>query len=89
MESTIQSPAFQVGGGAIIELFRESPRLDVDIFLSHGTFHDFGKTTTEFLAILEENGYDYTRVVVNEGHSWGNWRALLDDVLITFWPASR
>ena len=83
----IQSPAFQVADGAIIDLFRNAPRLDVDIFLTHGTFHDFGETTAEFLAILDDKGYDYTKLVVNEGHSWGNWRALLDDVLIAFWPA--
>lgn len=83
----IQSPAFQVADGGIVDLFRESPRLDVDLFLSYGTFHDFGETTAEFLAVLDAKGYDYTRIVVNEGHSWGNWRALLDDLLIEFWPA--
>jgi enterochelin esterase family protein len=83
----IQSPAFQAGGGAILGLFQDAPRLDVDIVMSWGTFYDFGPTTVQFQAILDAKGYDYTHVVVNEGHSWGNWRALLDDVLIAFWPA--
>jgi enterochelin esterase family protein len=83
----IQSPAFQAGGGAILPLYEAAPRLDVDIFLSWGTFHDLGATTAQFQAILDDKGYAYDHVVVNEGHSWGNWRALLDDVLLSFWPA--
>ena len=83
----IQSPAFQVGDGRIIDLYREAPRLDVDIFMTWGTFHDFGDATREFQSILDAKGYDYAHVVVNEGHSWGVWRALLDDVLIAFWPS--
>jgi len=83
----IQSPAFHAGDGAIVGLYRESPPLDVDIFMSWGTFRDFGETSRRFQAILDAKGYDYTHVVVNEGHSWGNWRALLDDLLVAFWPA--
>jgi enterochelin esterase-like enzyme len=83
----IQSPAFHAGDGAILDLYRQSQGLDVDFYISHGTMHDFGAHTTEFLAILDAKGYDYTLQVVNEGHSWGNWRALLDDLLIQFWPA--
>ncbi len=83
----IQSPAFQAGGGAIVGLFEAAPRLDVDIFMSWGTMGDFGEHTKRFLAVLEAKGYACTTVTVNEGHSWGNWRALLDDVLTAFWPA--
>jgi len=83
----IQSPAFHAGDGRIVGLFKNSPRLDVDIFMSWGTFNDFGETTRRFKNILDDKGYEYRHVVVNEGHSWGNWRALLDDVLVGFWPA--
>jgi enterochelin esterase-like enzyme len=83
----IQSPAFQAGGGAIISLYEAAPRLDVDIFMSWGTFFDAGPATEQFRAVLDAKGYDYAHVVVNEGHSWGHWRALLDDLLLTFWPA--
>ena len=55
--------------------------------MSWGTIHDGGATTLEFRAILDSKGYEYTQVVVSEGHSWGNWRALLDDLLLDFWPA--
>jgi enterochelin esterase family protein len=83
----IQSPAFQAGEGRIFGLWEESPPSDIDIFLSHGSFNDFGETTARFLSMLDRQGYDHGLAVVNEGHSWGNWRALLDDVLLRFWPA--
>ena len=83
----IQSPAFQAGDGAIIGMYEDAPRLDVDIFISWGTFYDAGPTTLQFQAILDDKGYEYEHMLVNEGHSWGNWRALLDDALLAFWPA--
>jgi len=83
----IQSPAYHAGDGKIIGLFQKAPRLDVDIYMTWGTFNDFGETTDRFQRILDKKGYDYRFKVVNEGHSWGNWRALVDDILLAFWPA--
>jgi enterochelin esterase-like enzyme len=34
--------------------------------------------------ILEAKGYPLQYKEVNEGHSWGNWRALIDEPLIWF-----
>ncbi len=81
----IQSPAFQAGPD-ILDMFAKSPRLDVDIFMTWGTMHDFSESTLKFQNILEAKGYRYHHLVVNEGHSWGAWRALLDDILREFWP---
>lgn len=83
----IQSPAFQAGEGRIVGLLEESPPLDVDLYLTYGTFNDFGEHTERVLKILDAKGYDYGLKIVNEGHSWGNWRALLDEILLRFWPA--
>ena len=83
----IQSPAYHAGDGKIIGLFQKASRLDVDIYMTWGTFNDFGETTDRFQRILDKKGYDYRFKVVNEGHSWGNWRALVDDILLAFWPA--
>jgi enterochelin esterase family protein len=58
--------------------------LDLDIFLTWGTFFDFGTYTLQAQAILDAKGYQYQHIVVNEGHSWGNWRALLDDILLHY-----
>lgn len=81
-----QSPAFQAGGGRMLELYRQAPRRDLDCFLTWGTMHDFGPHTIGFRRILDEKGYRYRHLVVEEGHSWGQWRALLDDILTAFWP---
>ncbi|MBD3222051.1 hypothetical protein GF314_12500 [bacterium] len=79
-----QSPAFQAGSGGILPLYAAAPLLDLDIFLTWGAFYDFGETTVQMQTLLDTEGYDYQHIVVNEGHSWGNWRALLDDILIHY-----
>ena len=33
--------------------------------------------------IWTAGGYDFSFTVANEGHSWGQWRSELDDILIT------
>lgn len=85
----IQSPAMQVGGGAILDLYDQAPRPDSEFFLSWGTFRDFGETTLRFRKIVDAKGYRYRQLTVDEGHSWGAWRAQLDDVLLAFWPAAE
>jgi enterochelin esterase-like enzyme len=37
-------------------------------------------------AILEQQGHSCTYVETDEAHSWGNWRNLLDDLLLTLYP---
>ncbi len=81
----MQSPAFQAGGGQILNLYRESDRLDLRMYMTWGTFNDFGDTSEQMLGILQSKGYDLTTAVRNEGHSWGQWKALLDELLIHFW----
>lgn len=84
--AALQSPAFHAGDSAILDLYRTGAPADVDFFISWGTFHDFGPTTRDFLDILDGAGIDYRTMTTHEGHSWGQWRALLDDVLLAFWP---
>ena len=83
----VQSPAFHAGDGRIVGLMKDAPKRDIDIFLTYGTFYDFGDHTERMLKVLDDKGYDYGLEIVNEGHSWGNWSALLDDILLRFWPA--
>jgi len=35
--------------------------------------------------VLEMKGYNIMYREFNEGHSWGNWRAHIDDMLVFFW----
>jgi enterochelin esterase-like enzyme len=38
------------------------------------------------IAVLEAKSYPLQVLQVPEGHSWGQWRSQLDDLLITFFP---
>lgn len=40
-----------------------------------------------FYEALVEQGWDVDFIFLNEGHSWGAWRALMDDVFLYFIPA--
>lgn len=81
----INSPAFWYNA-AVYEPYK-GDKLPLKIFMSTGVIFD---TQNEARGLesgcFRPLGYDYTYMEVNEGHSWGNWRALLDDVLLFFWP---
>lgn len=78
----IQSPAFWVWTD-IYGLYRDADRRPLRIYLSSGTLHD-GDGGPTMAAILAERGYDYTFHETHEGHSWGQWRGLLDEMLRYF-----
>ncbi|MBO6573839.1 MAG: T9SS type A sorting domain-containing protein [Rhodothermales bacterium] len=82
----IQSPAFHAGS-TIYSLYRDQPTRDLRIHMTWGTIFDVGTAGEQMETILRDKGYPFETVVLNEGHSWGSWRALLDDVLIYFFEA--
>ncbi len=53
---------------------------DLNFFLTYGTIGD-GSGGPNLYNILNNNGYNVTRTTANEGHSWGNWRAQIGDIL--------
>ena len=79
----------------IIRLLEDKPLLDIRWYLDIGTYETMiGSSAGDFLDAnralrdyLRNEGYE---VVVYaefpEGHSWGNWKAHIDDILETFWP---
>jgi len=75
------SPAFF---DQTIDNFKNSEKLPVNIFLTTGMIYDTYEPTLKLRNVLDEKEYEYQYIEVNEGHSWGNWRALLDDMLIHF-----
>lgn len=79
----IQSPAFHAGN-EIYGLYRDHPGRDLKIHMTWGTIRDVGTAGEQMATILSDRGYEFETVVLNEGHSWGSWRALLDDVLVYF-----
>ncbi len=53
---------------------------ELNFYLTYGTIGD-GSGGPNLYNILVSNGYHVTRKTVNEGHSWGNWRAQIKDIL--------
>lgn len=73
---------------SISDGFQNNPKLNLKVYL------DIGKYDISILiplvrnlkSILLSKGYDLIYREFNEGHSWGNWRAHIDDYLIFFFP---
>ncbi|NUQ80653.1 MAG: T9SS type A sorting domain-containing protein [Bacteroidetes bacterium] len=84
----IQSPAFQANS-TIYSLYA-TDRMPLKIFLSTGLIGDTQNQAETLLnTYLIPKDYEHVYKAVNEGHSWGNWRALNDDVLIYLFPPSK
>lgn len=71
--------------------FQNSPTLDLKIYMDLGTY-DLPlliPLVRNFIPILQEREYDYQYQEYHEGHSWGFWRAHIDDALEMFFPAGQ
>ncbi len=77
----IHSPAFN---SAVIQDYNSSPLLPLKIYMSTGVINDTQVRAREMKAIMLNKGYELSYTEVNQGHSWGNWRALIDEPLIYF-----
>lgn len=77
----VQSPAFWAYDG-IYDWYRTLDLQDeIRISMTSGAEYD-GNGGSTMDAILSERGFEYRYIEVNEGHSWGQWRGLLDELLI-------
>jgi len=73
----------------ILSFFENSPRLDLKIYMIHGSYDNIDlihQSVNAFLPLLEDKEYEYLYEEYPEGHSFGFWRAHLDDALILFAP---
>ncbi|MDZ7269944.1 MAG: alpha/beta hydrolase-fold protein [candidate division KSB1 bacterium] len=68
--------------------FENSPRLDLKLYLDMGTYdlNILIARVGNFLPVLQAKGYTYKYLEFHEGHSWGNWRAHIDNALEMFFP---
>jgi enterochelin esterase-like enzyme len=82
----IQSPAFWFKP-AIYNTCDNPEKPPVKVFMTTGTVNDAQEGALKMKTILDKNTCTYQYKEVNEGHSWGNWRNLLDDILVYFYPA--
>ncbi len=79
----IQSPALSYYDN-LIQIYENSALLPLKIFMSTGTIYDTQNSALKLKEVLDTKGYPLIYTEVPEGHSWGNWRSLLDDLLIYF-----
>lgn len=84
----IQSPAFWFKP-EIFTLCDNPSNPPVKTFLTTGLINDTAEGSKRMKTILDKNTCTYQYSEVNQGHSWGNWRDSVDDILIYFFsPAS-
>lgn len=81
----IQSPAFWFKP-EIYTLCDNPNNPPVKTFMTTGAINDAKEGALKMKTILERNTCTYEYREVNQGHSWGNWRDLIDDMLIYFFP---
>ena len=81
------SPAIWGEYGDVIDLYHQAENvLPLKIYIDGGTYEPSIHAPAEQLAqYLMENGWDTVWHSWHEGHSWGAWRAHLDECLTYFW----
>jgi enterochelin esterase family protein len=75
---------------AISSGFQSSPRLNLRFSLDLGTY-DIAQLiplVRNLVQLLDSKGYEYRYNEYHEGHSWGNWRAHIDNALEMFFPGA-
>lgn len=83
----IQSPAFWFKP-EIYNFCDNAENPPVKIFMTSGSIHDTTKEgAIKMKTILEKNTCTYQYTETNQGHSWGNFRDTIDDILIYFFPS--
>jgi len=79
------SPAIWFGD--LFEQYTASEVLPVRIYMDAGTYESsILNSAGELETLLTNNGWDLAWHTWHEGHSWGAWRAHLDESLKYFWP---
>ncbi|MGD9900540.1 MAG: alpha/beta hydrolase-fold protein [Calditrichaceae bacterium] len=71
--------------------FQTDPTLDLKIYMDLGTYDipSLIPLVRNFIPVIDEKGYTYIYNEYHEGHSWGFWRAHIDDALLMFFPAMQ
>lgn len=77
----IHSPAFS---NDIIQSYFDSPLLPLKVFMSTGVIYDTEDQARAMKEVMDQKEYPVLYKEVNEGHSWGNWRAMIEEPLVYF-----
>jgi enterochelin esterase family protein len=81
------SPAYRYNDSheAIFEMARKHDFTGQRIIMNSGNVFDTEVGAREMVEILRSKNVDYKYYEVPEGHSWGNWRAFMDEMVLGFW----
>lgn len=79
----IQSPAFWVSND-IESLYQDAAELPLTFYITNGLPEWDADDLQPVLDYFEAQGVTYEYLEVAQGHSWGNWRSTIDDMLIYF-----
>jgi enterochelin esterase family protein len=89
----IQSPAFWVTespdwwtGPSLYQMVAAAPPSQFEVYMSAGTINDTATEARRMRDIMLSRSHGLTYREVPEGHSWGNWRALIDEMMIALVP---
>ncbi len=78
------SSAFQINNNYMINMMASGLVEPIKIYLDVGTFESLLDENQQMQDVLESRGYDYVYNEWNDGHSWGNWRGHIDNILEYF-----
>lgn len=97
-----QSGYFSFLGDSLIKLYQDSEKLDLKLAFDIGTYEthvgggylnpdeaDFTAANRRMEQTLKAKGYEYHYREYPEGHTWGNWRQHLIDILPWFYDVSQ
>lgn len=79
----IQSPAFWIRP-QIYAMCDSTKGQKIEISLTSGLINDASEGSRKMKDILQSNSCVYHYRENNQSHSWGNWKGLIDDILIDF-----
>ncbi|MFN8843738.1 MAG: alpha/beta hydrolase, partial [Chryseotalea sp.] len=81
----MHSPALWYNNQSVLNRYNNTDNVSsLKFYISTGTINDTEEEASELKSILVAKEIDHYYIAVNEGHSWGNWRARIKDVLVYF-----
>jgi enterochelin esterase family protein len=83
----LHSGAFQPNNYEAASLISSKPLEPIKLFSVWGSYEGLYQFWRPFKDSLMQKGYELKWAEYPEGHSWGLWRATLDDMLKYFYPA--
>jgi enterochelin esterase-like enzyme len=75
---------------SITNALQVDPILNLEFYLDIGTYdiQELIPMVNNLAGLLQTRGYTYQFNTYHEGHSWGNWKAHIDNALIQFFPGA-